>query len=475
MRPASLITPLILIAAGTLFLINNLRPELPLMELVARTWPWVLIGWGLLRLLELGVWTARGKALPSAGISGGEWALILFLTLVGSGLFFATQRAHWPMIHVRRGIEMFGQSFDRPLDPVRQEAQGVQRVVVENHYGNARIVAGDEPAVSITGNKWMRAFVREQAEEALDRTGVEAVREGNTLIVRQTPRSGGTESSHVSFDLEIVVPRGVSIDARGRRGDFDIMGVAGDVDIESANAGVRLENLGGSVRVNLRASDIVRAVGVKGNVDLRGSGHDVEMERVEGTVTVAGTWMGDVRFSGIPKPVRYTGSLRSRGTEWRVESCPGQIQMTRDDMLFREVKGPISIEARSRDVRVTEFTGPLELKVQRGDLHVNPVSLPLAPISVSTESGDVDLVLPDAAKFRLRATVDKGDVENRFGPALEVREEGRGGVVTGSSGDGPELVLNAGRGSVRIRKTGDESPQPAPRAPGPPAPPRRFE
>lgn len=475
MRPVSLITPLILIAAGSLFLINNLRPDLPLMELVAQSWPWVLIAWGFLRLVEIGVWAVRRKPLPSAGISGGEWALILFLTLAGSGLFFATQRAHWPMVHMRRGIEMFGQLFDRPLDPLLSDARGVERVLIENPYGNTRVLAGEEQSVSVTGSKWMRAFVREQAEEALDRIGVEAVREGSTLIVRQTSTGRTGDRSHVSLDLEVVVPKGVRIDARGRRGDFDISGITGDVDIESANAGVRLENLGGNVRISLRASDIVRAVGVKGNLDLKGSGHDVEVERVQGTVTVDGTWIGDLRFSEIPNPVRFAGALRSRGTEWRVESCPGQIQMTRDDMLFRDVKGPISIEARSRDVRVTDFSGPLELKVERGDLHVSPVSLPLAPLVVSTDSGEVDLVLPGEAKFRLKATVDKGEVENRFGSDLQVSEEGRGGSVTGGTGEGPDLNLRAGRGSIRIRKIGDSEPEPPPMPPRPPAPPRRFE
>ena len=53
MRRSSLVTPLLLIGVGALLLARTLHPELPLMDYVARYWPFALIGWGVLRAAEI--------------------------------------------------------------------------------------------------------------------------------------------------------------------------------------------------------------------------------------------------------------------------------------------------------------------------------------------------------------------------------------------------------------------------------------
>src|SRR6202040_2124881 len=53
MRRTSIVAPLLLIALGTLFLARNLYPDLPLVDYLARFWPFVLIAWGVLRLAEI--------------------------------------------------------------------------------------------------------------------------------------------------------------------------------------------------------------------------------------------------------------------------------------------------------------------------------------------------------------------------------------------------------------------------------------
>ena len=48
MRPRSIIGPLLLILVGALFLVNNLHPGLPWVDLVSKYWPYLLIAWGAL-------------------------------------------------------------------------------------------------------------------------------------------------------------------------------------------------------------------------------------------------------------------------------------------------------------------------------------------------------------------------------------------------------------------------------------------
>jgi hypothetical protein len=49
MRRRSLTGPILIILVGAAFLIYNLRPDIPLFDLLAQYWPFLLIAWGTLR------------------------------------------------------------------------------------------------------------------------------------------------------------------------------------------------------------------------------------------------------------------------------------------------------------------------------------------------------------------------------------------------------------------------------------------
>lgn len=470
MRRGSVVGPLILIAIGALFLVNNLNPELSVVGVLSRFWPFVLIAWGLLRLIEILFWTARRKPLPAAGISGGEWTLVILISILGSGLYFVNQRTNWPPFHIRmKGIEVFGEAFDYPLPDKSVEAGMAPRVVVENARGNARITGTDGAEVAVSGRKTVRALSRGEAERAALAVEYEVTREGDTVFVRAGQKIA-RDNEFVTTDLEIRVPKGARVECKGRRGDFDVTNVAGDVEVESDNAGVRLESIGGKVRVETRASDIVRASGVKGGVELKGYGHDVELENIDGPVVVAGNYFGELQFRNISKPVRFEGGIRSRTTDVRVEACPGQIRIARGDLTLERVIGPVMVYAKSKDVQIADFTQELEVKLERGDVEVRPSRAPIPKMHIVTESGNIELSLPDKARFSLKATARKGDIENDYGDVLRRVEEGRGAALAGSVGDGPPVILLSEHGRIRVRRAATAE-FARPLTPHPPAPP----
>lgn len=63
MRRTSIIGPLILILVGALLLMANLSPQIRIMDVLAIQWPWILVGWGVIRLVELAVWSRRPEPL----------------------------------------------------------------------------------------------------------------------------------------------------------------------------------------------------------------------------------------------------------------------------------------------------------------------------------------------------------------------------------------------------------------------------
>ncbi|MDX2152701.1 MAG: DUF4097 family beta strand repeat-containing protein [Bryobacteraceae bacterium] len=470
MKRTSLVAPLLLILIGGLFLMNNLRPDLPLLDLLGRYWPFLLIGWGVLRLAEITFWFVQRRPLPLSGISGGEWTLVVLITVVGSSLFFAHHN-NWPRATFGiRGIEVFGETYDYPVAADKPGVGKAPRIVIENLRGNVRIVGTAAEDVKLSGRKVIRAFDQAAADKANDSTPLEVTTpSANVVLIRTNQeRSGGDQ--RISADLELSVPKGATVEARARYGDFDVADLDGGVDISSDNAGVRLQNIGGAVRLDLRKSDVVRAIKVKGNVELRARGQDIQLEDVEGQVTIAGSYSGDLELRRLAKPVKYEGAY----TDFRIERIPGELRMGISELTASNLVGPVRItSSRSKDIEINEFSDALEIAIDRGDVHLRTGGGTLGKMSVKTRSGDLELALPENARFDLLATTRRGHVENDYGSPVQADNEDndRGGKLSGKSGSGPELRLETDRGAVVLRKWDRTEPAGTALAPEPPASP----
>src|SRR5262245_33245275 len=117
MRRSSIFAPLLLIGLGLLFLARNVYPDLPLLDYLGRYWPFLLILWGGLRMVEIVYWSSTGRPLPDRGVSGGEWMLVLVLVCFGATLHTALGFSNWfPRGGITLGgLDMFGESFDYPI------------------------------------------------------------------------------------------------------------------------------------------------------------------------------------------------------------------------------------------------------------------------------------------------------------------------------------------------------------------------
>lgn len=476
MRRGSLVGPLILIAIGLVFLVKNIRPDLPLFDMIMTYWPYLLIGWGGLRAVEILVTHFRGGNLPAAGIGGGEWALIIILTVIGSSVWGVQRftRDNFGRLRVG-GIEVFGETFDYPVDALSLKAAKNVRVVVDNARGNTRIVAADVEEVRVSGRKSVKAMNQAEAEKANKTTKVELNAAGDTVTVYGN--QDRAEGQRVSADLEVTVPRGASVETRGRYGDVEVSDLNGDVSVTSDNAGVRLQNIGGKVKVDTRRSDIIRASDVKGDLELKGRGRDIELENVAGQVTINGSYSGETTMRKLAKPVRFESSM----TEFRVERIPGELQLSLSTLTANNVVGPMTVKAKSKDVRLTDVAESLDLDIDRGDVEIRQSKLPLAKIGVKVHSGDIELALPQQAKFTLTASTDRGEVTNDFDERLKQSSNNPGARLSGSLGAGPEIRLTTARGALTVRKTGpaevaeehSAAPPKGPKPPTPPAPPER--
>ncbi|MBI5084029.1 MAG: DUF4097 family beta strand repeat protein [Acidobacteria bacterium] len=462
MKRGSFVGPLILILIGVIFLLKNIRPELQLFELFMTYWPFLLIGWGALRLLEILVIHFRGGTLPATGVSGGEWALIVILSIVGSSVWGVQRLAHDGLGRFRvGGIEVFGETYDYGVDAATAKAPKTVRVVIDNARGNTRVVGADIEEVKVSGRKTIRAMSRGEADRANEKAQVEIHAAGDVVTVNcNQDRADGPR---ISTDLEVTVPKGASVETRGRYGDVEVTEVAGDVTVNSDNAGVRLQNIGGRVRMDTRKSDILRAVDVKGDVELKGRGRDIELENIGGQVTVNGSYSGETSMRKLAKPVRFESAV----TEFRMERIPGELQLSLSTLTGTNLVGPLVVKARSKDIRLTDVTESVELDIDRGDVELRQPKA-VTKMDVKVRAGDIEVALPQQAKFTVNASTERGGVNNDFDQKLKLTTEGNGGKLAGTLGPGPEVRLSTSRGELTLRKMGAAETGPA----EPPAPPK---
>ena len=468
MRPRSLTGPILLILIGGVFLVHNLRPEMPLLELFARYWPFVLIAWGSLRLLEVIIWSVASRPLPRAGLAGWEWVLAILICLAGTTGDFA--KRHWPHARIGfQGMEVFGEPWDYEVN-ASHPIGGAKRVIVENPRGNVRITGADTDEIKVGGRTTVKAFKKEHADKAHRNSSLEIVAEGDRIVVRnkQTNHEGPWR---VMSDLEVTVPRRFSVEGRGRFGDFDILNIEGDVDIESDNAGVRLADIGGSVRVQLNRSDVVRAVNVSGGVKVDGhSAQDIELENIRGPVVINGSYSGDLVLRNLASSLTF----ETPRTDFRVAGVPGEVRIDLGSLSAVNVIGPIKLKTRSRDVELADFSDRLEVDLERGSLEVRPARTPVGKMDLVVRSADVELALPESAAFGLLAQVEKGEMVNDYGRELTEESRDDRSILKGPSGKDTTITVRADRGKVTISKAAAvlaEAPPP-PVVPVPPKPPQ---
>ncbi len=466
MRRGSLFAPLLLIGLGALFLARNVYPDLRLLDYLAKYWPFLLILWGVLRLGEILYWGATKQPLPGRGVSGGEWILVVLLCLFGMTLHTVMGFSTWfPGRFELGGLDMFGETFDYPLAGERP-ASKTPHVVIESFSGNARIIGMDSTEVKVTGRKTIRSLDQSGADRANQEAAFEMTGSPDQVII-QTNQNRASGPRRVSAEMEILVPKGASIEAHGathgRSGDFDIHDVEGDVAITSDNASVRLENVGGEARLELRSSDIVRAVNLKGSLDLRGRGGDIDLQNIDGPVSINGYYSGMVQFHNLSQTLHFVGPQ----TEFFAEKVPGQVRMPLNDFTASNLVGPVRLTTRARDVQLSDYTNSLELTLDRGDIELRPGSLPLSKMDVHTRiSGDITLALPAAAKFDLTGSTGAGEVDNSFGGSIKIEEVGRGATMRGSNGGpggAPTLNLRTERGTMTVRMAAPDEPPLEPR------------
>lgn len=453
MRPRrSLTGPLILILIGAFFLIDNLRPGFAPWSFFRDYWPFLLIGAGVIGLIEVLIAVGQGVETPPRPLGGG-WVFWLALWVVIGGII----SDHGGLVISDRGVRIrpftldgasvLGTGYDYDLPVLDQQTSGASRLVLENLRGDVAVKGADIATIHVSGKKTVRGFSRTEADRADHESAISMERRGDALVLKvASPGNSGDLS--VSTDLDISLPKSLALELHSRAGDLTVENLDGNVDLTGTRGDVRVSNVGGTVRVESARSGLVRAADVKRDVDIEGRGGDVQLENVTGESRVHGEFSGTLEFRRLAKSVRF----ESERSQFYVEAIPGEVKIDPGDVKLSNVTGPVHYSTGSRDIDSRDITGSLDLQIQRGDIRVTQSTTPLPKIDVHTHSGDIQLSLPDKAAFQLNASTSRGEADNSFGAPLETRTANQRASIVGQTGPGPVITAATDRGSIAVRK-----------------------
>jgi len=446
----SIAGPIVLIVLGILFLLGNIGyltwPTIGL--LFARYWPVLIILWGLVKLLEH--YRARREGFVAPGIGGGGVFLLIVLVIAGLSASQAA-RVNWNQVAKEMDIDpnfdgMF--SFGSPhdfSDEMQQEfpADGTLRVTSDR--GDVTVLAWDQGKIKVSIQKRVMTDSDSDAQQVNESTKPKITVADKIVSLNANTAPAGRR--RVDTNMEIYIPRNAAVEITDGHGKLVVRNRSGDLKLNTAHGDVDVNNVQGNVNINMRKGN-VQAENVLGDVAISGTGNNISVSNLRGALQLTGEYFGDIALSHIAKTVRFN----SAKTDMELAKLDGDLAMESGDLHVTNFNGPSHIVTRSKDIHLEDVAGDIRIQNTNGDVEVDAHKVPLGNISVDNRKGDVKLVLPPNAGFRVDGRTSRGDISSDF-DELKVNSSEPESSISGTVGSGGAQVrVNTEHADIEIRK-----------------------
>lgn len=461
----SLSGPIILIAAGTVFLLGTMGvlDWHNLGHWFAHYWPVLLIISGVIKLIEYQ--QAQRLGTRASGISAGGVFLIIAIIFFG---LIATQASHFNWGQLKDQIDIngdddfsfFGSKYNFD-DQLAQAFPAGASLHVNDTRGAVTIIPSEDDQIRVVVHKRIGAESQGEADKWNAGTKPQITVSGSVVTLNANNQGAGDH--WVAEDLDVSLPRKAAVVASTRYGDVSITGRDGNLDITNQHGDVNTTDINGKVGLNLDHSS-ARISQVSSDVSIEGRANDVSIEDVKGAVHLDGEFMESVKLAKISQPVVF----KSSRTNMDFSRLDGDLNLDSGDLQASDLIGPLRLSTRSKDIRLTGISGDVRLQDENGsvELRVNKIG----SMQVENRKGDIQIYLPDKAGFQVDARARNGEVETDF-DQLKVDNSNDQATATGTvGGGGPHLVVNNEHGTIEIRKASS-----AAEAPVVPIPPRALK
>jgi DUF4097 and DUF4098 domain-containing protein YvlB len=451
-RRRSIAGPVVLITLGILFLLANSHTLAwaRLWFWFGRWWPVLIIVWGVIKLIEY--FRAREGGYRMRGIGVGGVFLLFWIVVFGIAASH-TNGADWNLGQNWDWGDWGGNGYDYTDELPTQPINAGATVQVASDNGDITISAWDQQQIKVVGHKRITAGDQNEANSMADRTkpllsGAPDALNVNANTSGSGERTGVMGPHGVKTNLEIFLPKNVSVDLSTRHGDLKVVSRQGNVRLSTSHGDVDAEDVSGSATISLRHGDL-RAQNIGGTIDVDGSVSDLDITNAGGLVRITAEVMGDIKTAGLKKGFQFHSSR----TDLQIEQLKGELNMDGGDLRVGECDG-FQITTRGKDIHLDDVTGDVRVENTAGNVDVHVTQTPVGNIRVDNRSGDIELVLPSSSNFVLTATSHRGQVESDFSN-IQVSPERGLTVASGTVGKGgPKIDVTSQSGQIQIRKAG---------------------
>lgn len=430
MRRRSIVGPILLVVLGTALLIANLMPDWSLGALFAEHWPWLLIAWGGVNLLEQTLSPAFGWSRPKP-LGGGAIVLAMLLAIAGTA---ARQARSADFGFVRQWDKNWFHE-EKYSFPVELEVlAGPAGFRLDGLRGEVEI-RGDEAAstIAVHGEMLLSGTTRDAAERRSTAAQPVLAETDGWTYLQAGDRVGASPGRE--YRLTIVVPAAIAVEAKNLAGKLDVQGVAGSLAVEGRGSVVARE-MQGAVDLQLQHGERVEVSGAE-SLKLSGSAKKLDVRLVRGSVEIDGNLYRDGFLEDIGGAVTFL----SRSTRLQAERIGGSVEIRGDRLIARGIQG-LQLEAKgSRRVEVIEPAGETDVFVERGRLIVEP-GADSGDMNVRGLRADVEARIGRDVSVSIETQAKRGEVRNFL-------ESAEGNPAT----KGPSLRLESEGGDIEIRPT----------------------
>jgi len=463
LRRGSIVGPLIILGLGVMFLLAEIGRISWGQSLAwySRWWPAVLIGAGVLLLLEWFIDQQRGNETGHVRVLGGGVVFLLIL-LVFAGL--ASRTAEYGLAwqdhtfgHGSHKLDyLLGDRHDADSFVTSPIANAIP-LVITNPHGDVTVTgSSSDGQVHVNVHTETYAWKDSDVEQKTKNLQPTFSTDGGVLKLNVNSVDGG------EADLTITVPHSAPVTVQADHGDVNVSELGAPVTISQNHGDVDVSSIDSSVTLHMNDDDgSVTLHSIHGGTSVEGHSGDIDISDVTGGLTLQGDFFGSTNLEHINGPIHFTTTR----TQFSAARLDDQFNVDKDSLSASELLGPVVLKTENKNITLDRIQGSADVTNRNGSVELTHAP-PLGTISIQNQHGSVDLGLPGDVGFALNAQTRNGDMENDFG-LVPVGDNDAHTLRGRIGGGGPTVTIATTDGDVTVRRS-----TVAPLPPAPPAKPR---
>jgi hypothetical protein len=470
LRRSSILGPLVLITVGIIFLAvqTGHLQGYRLWEWYGRFWPFLLVGAGVVMLLEW-AYDQRTQSDPTQPryrrrVGGGVFTLLVLLAFTGVVLSGVRDGGRTRLFN---GWNINQDNWDEFMGDKHESDQTLAQafpagatLLVNNPRGDVTISGtSDDNQIHVSVHKEVYTRSDSDAEAKAQRLSPNLNVNGSSVTL-SVPAMEGARA-----DLTVTLPATAATTVMANHGNVKITAIKAPVVITANHGDIELSAITGDIttRINNSGSDL-SAHSVTGSLNVEGHSHDSTISDLSGPLTMRGEFFGDAHFERIRGPIKFHTSR----TDFQLARLDGQIDISSNAALSTsEAVGPLTLTTHSRNITLDRISGDVSVTNRNGSVDITSAP-PLSNVTVENRNGSVSITVPEGSSFAYQFDATNGDIQSDFSQIKSTEEDSHKNAVSGTIGKGgPLLRVTTSQGDISLKKA---SIMPLP--PMPPMPPK---